>query len=328
MAACIDRPMKETADQARSTSDLSLSSRRSGTTVALFGEVLADVFPDRSVLGGAPFNVSRHLKAFGLNPVLITRTGNDVLRIKLLEAMADWGMETMGVQCDQNYPTGQVKVHFEGASHRFEILPEQAYDHIHATVARMVALSIHPELIYFGTLAQRQAASRRALKMVLGSVHAPAFFDVNLRAPWYAAQVLRRSLRQADTVKLNNEEMATLAEMFALPGDTLAGHARAFMQMFDIGQVLVTCGAEGAWLVERDGEMVHAKAQQRMVDVVDTVGAGDGFSAVFILGQLNQWPVAQTLSRAHEFAAAICTLRGAIPKHSDFYEPFLSAWQP
>jgi fructokinase len=319
--------MKETADTTRTNPDPSISSRRSGATVALFGEVLADVFPDRSVLGGAPFNVARHLKAFGLNPVLITRTGNDALRDELLATMAASGMETMGVQCDQHRPTGQVNVHFDAGSHRFEILPEQAYDHIHATVARMVALSIHPQLVYFGTLAQRHAASRSALKMLLNSISVPTFFDVNLRVPWYDAQILRRSLRQADTVKLNDEEMAILADLFALPGDTLAGHARAFMQTFDIGQVLVTCGAEGAWLVQRDGEEVSVKPPERAIEVVDTVGAGDGFSAVFILGKLRGWPLAQTLARAHEFAAAICTIRGAAPAHADFYQPFLQAWR-
>ncbi|GAB1235587.1 hypothetical protein UT5_19820 [Ferrigenium sp. UT5] len=233
----------------------------------------------------------------------------------------------MGVQLDPSYPTGQVKVHFEGGSHRFEILPEQAYDHIHASVARMVALSIHPKLVYFGTLAQRHPVSRSALKRVLNSIGAPTFFDVNLRPPWYDAQILRRSLRQADTVKLNNEELAILARLFALPGDTLDGYARAFMQTFDIGQVLVTCGAEGAWLVRRKGDTVRMQAHGEPVTVVDTVGAGDGFSAVFMLGKLRRWPVQQTLARAHAFAAAICTLRGAVTEDAAFYAPFLKAWQ-
>jgi fructokinase len=319
--------MKETAGQTRTILHPPQSSRRSGATVALFGEVLADVFPDRSVLGGAPFNVARHLKAFGLDPVLITRTGNDALRDELLQTMAASGMETLGVQCDPHYPTGQVKVHFEAGTHRFEILPEQAYDHIHAMVARMVALSIHPQLVYFGTLAQRHPVSRSALKMMLNNSSVPTFFDVNLRAPWYDAQILRRSLRQADTVKLNDEEMAILAESFALPGDTLTGHAHAFTQMFDIGQVLVTCGAEGAWLVRRDGEELSMQPDEAPITVVDTVGAGDAFSAVFILGKMRGWPAGLTLARAHGFAAAICTLRGAAPAHADFYQPFLSAWQ-
>lgn len=327
MAACINKPMKETEDKTPSILDHSSSSRRSGATVALFGEVLADVFPDRSVLGGAPFNVARHLKAFGLNPVLITRTGNDALRAELLETMAACGMETIGVQCDQSYPTGQVKVHFEGGTHRFEILPDQAYDHIHASVAHKVAMSIHPELVYFGTLAQRHAASRNALKTLLKHTRVPTFFDVNLRAPWYDAQILSDSLRQADTVKLNDDEMAIMADLFTLPGESLAERARSFIRMFGSGQVLVTCGAEGAWLVQRDGSETSMMPQGAPITVADTVGAGDGFSAVFMLGKLQGWPVGQTLARAHEFAAAICTIRGAAPAHSDFYEPFLRTWQ-
>jgi len=90
---------------------------------------------------------------------------------------------------------------------------------------------------------------------------------------------------------------------------------------------LVTCGAEGAWLVQREGGEVSMMPKGEPVAVVDTVGAGDGFSAVFIMGQLQGWPAEQTLARAHEFAAAICTQRGAIPEQADFYAPFLKAWR-
>jgi len=314
-------------DQAVKTRPLHSSSRRSGATVALFGEVLADVFPDRAVLGGAPFNVARHLKAFGLNPVLITRTGNDALREQLLQTMSACGMETLGVQSDPVYPTGQVMVHLDPAGHRFEILPDQAYDHIHASVARMVALSIHPALVYFGTLAQRHSVSRSALKMLLNSTRAPTFFDVNLRAPWYDAQVLRRSMKRADTVKLNEEEMAILADVFALPGDAPLGQAGALMQTFGMRRMLVTCGAAGAWLLEKDKEVVRVQSEEPAISIIDTVGAGDGFSAVFILGRLQRWPAALTLQRAHAFAAAVCTMRGAVPDDNDFYAPFLAEWQ-
>jgi len=314
-------------DQAVKTRPLHSSSRRSGATVALFGEVLADVFPDRAVLGGAPFNVARHLKAFGLNPVLITRTGNDALREQLLQTMSACGMETLGVQSDPVYPTGQVMVHLDPAGHRFEILPDRAYDHIHASVARMVALSIHPALVYFGTLAQRHSVSRSALKMLLNSTRAPTFFDVNLRAPWYDAQVLRRSMKRADTVKLNEEEMAILADVFALPGDAPLGQAGALMQTFGMRRMLVTCGAAGAWLLEKDKEVVRVQSEEPAISIIDTVGAGDGFSAVFILGRLQRWPAALTLQRAHAFAAAVCTMRGAVPDDNDFYAPFLAEWQ-
>ena len=145
-------------------------------TVVLFGEVLADVFPDRAVLGGAPFNVACHLQAFGLHPVLITRLGED----EVMNAMAQKGLDTLGVQFDKHYPTGQVRVHIEDGGHRFEILPTQAYDFIHPGVARLTLLSAHPALVYFGTLAQRHTVSRQALKNLLRGAQSARFLDINL----------------------------------------------------------------------------------------------------------------------------------------------------
>ncbi len=319
--------MQETADTGKALSTPSISSQRSGATVALFGEVLADVFPDRSVLGGAPFNVARHLRAFGLNPVLISRTGNDALRAELLATMTACGMETKGVQRDADHPTGQVQIHLENGTHRFEILPDQAYDHIDGDEALDVLRSIQPELIYFGSLAQRHAVSRSALQRLLDAGHTPTFFDVNLRAPWYDSATLTSSLQRAAMVKLNDEELGILTRQFGLPGDTLSSQAQAFLQAYGIEQLLVTCGAQGARLVPRAGAEVRVSPTGEAITVVDTVGAGDGFSAVFILGRLRSWPFAQTLDRAHEFAAAICGIRGAVPAQADFYVPFLEAWQ-
>ena len=137
-------------------------------TVVLFGEILVDVFPDRRVLGGAPFNVARHLQAFGLHPVLISRTGNDALRDELMAGMSDLGMDTGGVQSDPVHPTGQVLVHMDEGGHSFEILPEQAYDFIDARSADEIALASRPGLFYFGTLAQRHPVSCRALESLFG----------------------------------------------------------------------------------------------------------------------------------------------------------------
>lgn len=126
-------------------------------SVILFGEVLIDAFPDRLVLGGAPFNVARHLRAFGLHPTLISRTGNDEYRNIVLAAMAYFGMETLGVQCDPTHPTGKVRVHVGKEGHRFEILPDQAYDFINPTITRMVTLSAQADLV---TSARSPSATR------------------------------------------------------------------------------------------------------------------------------------------------------------------------
>lgn len=296
-------------------------------TVVLFGEVLADVFADRQVLGGAPFNVARHLRAFGLHPILISRTGNDTLREDLLEAMARFGMDSRGIQCDPAHPTGQVLVHMEPEGHRFEILPGQAYDFIHAGVARMVAMSVKPALIYFGTLAQRHATSRRALNVLLQTVKSMRMLDLNLRKPWYDAQTVHRSLERADRVKMNQDELALLGSMLHLPGGSPQAQAEALMDRFTLEQILVTCGAEGAWQICRDGRVARITGEGPPIRVVDTVGAGDGFAAVHILGEMCNWPAPLVLSRAHAFAAAICGIRGAVPAEQTFYAPFLEQWQ-
>lgn len=294
--------------------------------VLLFGEVLADMFPGKMVLGGAPFNVARHLKAFGRNPVLLSRVGNDGLGKDVLDTMLHNGMETAGMQFDKIHPTGQVKVHLENGGHRFEILPAQAYDFIHPAVARMVRLPLSPALVYFGTLAQRHEVSRRALSTLLRSTSAAKFLDINLRAPWYDEKTLRSSLQYADIVKLNAEELTVLAEMFGLADARPQDQVRQLINQFKLELVVVTCGAEGAWQIDRTGKLVEAGGNSQPSTVVDTVGAGDGFAAVCILGALRSWAPLKTLQRANQFAAAICGIRGAVPDQADFYEPFTREW--
>jgi fructokinase len=292
----------------------------------LFGEVLADIFPDRTVLGGAPFNVARHLQAFGQTPVLITRLGNDALRDKVIHVMSQNRMETLGLQRDKSHPTGRVQVHIENGGHRFEILPLQAYDFIHPGVVRLTALSVNPALVYFGTLAQRCESSRRALRTLLRSTEAAKFLDINLRSPWYDEKTLLDSLQQADIVKLNDEELAILSKVFKLQGGDPQECAQELIERFGLERILVTCGDAGAWLLNRNGKKTEAHARSTMTNMVDTVGAGDGFAAVFILGTLRGWSMAKTLERANTFAGAICGIRGAVPDHADFYKAFIAEW--
>jgi len=294
--------------------------------VVLFGEVLADVFPDESVLGGAPFNVARHLQAFDFHPVMISRTGNDLLRDELLREMDRLGMDTIGIQCDQNYPTGQVKVNLENGNHKFTILPDQAYDHIHAGIARMITMSIKPELVYFGTLAQRSMPSRLALDKFLSDSKCPHFFDINLRHPWYNKHTVRRSLMCSDIVKMNEDELEIVASYFKINASTPPLKAKALLDQFELQYLLVTCGEHGAWLINKQHEIYNAEPVALTQATVDTVGAGDAFSAVIITGLLNGWAMPVALQRANQFAAAICGIRGGAPQQHDFYIPFKQAW--
>ena len=292
--------------------------------IVLFGEILIDRFPDGEVLGGAPFNVARHLHAFGCIPVLITRVGQDAAGARLLQTLRDTGLTTHWVQLDSVYHTGVVEVKFTLAGHRFDILPEQAYDHIHPRLSRIAALAANPEWIYFGTLAQR-AGSHRALRHTLRAVHGHRFFDVNLRDPWIFPERIRWSLQHADVVKTNDAELARVAQLFGLEETTAEAQAHTLVREYNLRGILVTCGVAGAWWLEGSARAVRV-ASEPVANICDTVGAGDAFSAVFILGQLRGWDLTVTLQRAHGIAGAICQIRGAIPDHEDFYKPFTDKW--
>jgi fructokinase len=313
-----------TNQQSNLAEPIALQSHR--IAVVLFGEVLIDVFPDGNVLGGAPFNVARHLRALGLYPMLISRTGTDELRDQVIRTMSDFDMDTTGIQSDPLHPTGQVAVHIDEDQHHFEILDNQAYDFIHPAISRLVGMSVQPELIYFGTLAQRHGVSRRALNALLRSINRPSILDLNLRKPWYDTQILNRSLERADIVKMSNEELATLAKILRLRGTDEKSQAAALIRKYQLDRLLVTCGKRGAWLLDREGMQAEDNSSNDAVQVIDTVGAGDAFTAIFMVGTLLGWPTQRTLMRANRFASAICGIRGAIPQTQDFYSPFLREW--
>lgn len=303
----------------------------SAVNILLFGEVLVDCFPDREVPGGAPFNVAHHLlglgRGAGIVPVLVTRIGKDERGRCLLEAMQAAGLPIDGVQQDSLHLTGEVRITLDGgpAGHDFEIAPGQAWDFIHAGLARLAGLSNKPQWLYFGTLAQR-AASRAALRSLFRNTSARGFLDINLRDPWVDGDVLAWSLDKAEIVKLNEEELHRVAGMMGLGGDTPQALGESLAGVFGIDKLLVTQGEQGAWLLEASGAYLHTRTSAPITDVVDSVGAGDAFAAVFLLGLTQGWPMEQTLERAHRFAGQICRLRGAIPDTGDFYRPYVAEW--
>lgn len=292
--------------------------------VLLFGEILIDRFPDQEVLGGAPFNVAMHLYAFGCMPVLVSRIGQDNAGSRLLQTLENAGLPIHGVQLDSTHSTGTVEVHLTSDGHQFDILPDQAYDHIHPRLSRMTALAVNPELVYFGTLAQR-ANSHRALRHMLRAVGGKRFFDVNLRDPWVSAERLRWSLQHADIVKANDTELERIVELIDLEGTSPEEQVKGLVQRYQLDGLLITRGEAGSWWIDNFGEQT-VMGTDPVADIRDTVGAGDAFSAIFMLGLLHNWTIEVTLRRAQHFAGAICQIRGAVPEHDDFYRPFLEGW--
>jgi len=284
----------------------------------IFGEVLFDCFPDGSrILGGAPFNVAWHLAAFGAAPLFVSGVGDDPAGEEIRSAMADWGMDTGALGTDPNNPTGSVRIWMENGQHGFEIPEGQAYDHI-AVAANLPGTAA---LVYHGSLALRDPASRASLEAVIAATGAPVFLDANLREPWWDAASVQAMVARARWVKLNDDELDELQR----DGGDQAARARALLGRHGLEALFLTKGAAGAEAFTAAGAHAEVSPQPATV-VVDTVGAGDSFASVLVLGTISGWPLRQTLERAQEFASAVVGLRGATTRDRSLYQQFLDAW--
>jgi fructokinase len=267
------------------------------------------------VLGGAPFNVAWHLQAFGQAPLFVSRVGVDADGQAILDAMAGWGMSTAAIKRDARLPTGRVEVHLDGGQPSYDIVHPCAYDAIEAPG------QAPSRLLYHGSLALRDELSRNAFAALRGASSADCFLDVNLRTPWWEKARLLEWLDGADWVKLNDEELALL-------GPTGNSDAAAIEAMFErdrLKGLLVTYGADGAALLTEEDGLIMIRPESN-TPVVDTVGAGDAFAAVCVVGILCSWPRATMLERAQAFASEIVAQRGATRADRSLYAPFVTDW--
>lgn len=285
----------------------------------IFGEVLFDKFQDGSVvLGGAPFNVAWHLHAFGLSPLMISRIGNDPLGREIRSTMQEWGMDASGIQLDSAHPTGTVEVCIKDGEPAFDIVARRAYDYIDAGLLPPVSGT---GIVYHGSLVLREKTSRNALRKLKQLMSAPSFVDINLRPPWWTDAIIEEIIREAHWLKLNEQEL-----MYIIPGGkTLENRMYQLMDKYSLDYLVVTRGGDGAAAVTHAGEK-YSIGVDCPLSVVDTVGAGDAFSSVLILGQARGWPLSDTLRRAQQFASAIVCIRGAVEKGREFYYPFIEHW--
>ena len=286
--------------------------------LCVFGEVLFDIFPDGSqVLGGAPFNVAWHLQAFDQAPFFISRVGNDPEGIHIRKTMLDWGMDTLALQTDEALPTGIVKIELVNGEPGYDIVEPCAYDNIEP-----ISAIDGCDLLYHGSLALRNSISAAALKQLIQNKPALVFVDVNLRPPWWDSKTLDEILVNADWVKLNTDELHRLYPS----GLETKSHLTDFIHHYDLQGVVLTHGSEGAELLTSDNE--HFKVEPiANLDIKDTVGAGDAFASIIIFGLKNNWPLADTIERAQQFASAIVQNRGATVNDKNFYIDFLKTWE-
>ncbi|MEN8179438.1 MAG: carbohydrate kinase [Pseudomonadota bacterium] len=285
----------------------------------LFGEVLFDCFEDGSrVLGGAPFNVAWHLQAFGCAPLFISRVGDDPMGRQIRDTMQHWGMRTAGLQQDSAHHTGEVRVTLAAGQPSFDIIADRAFDHIHADALPPMQAA----LIYHGSLGLRLPESATSLEKLLHQHPAPIFLDVNLRPPWWDKDQMAKLLDRAQWVKINDDEL----ERLVVETGGLHEKAQRLMQNHDLTWVIVTRGEQGAFLLDEHGNLFETTPSPA-IEVVDTVGAGDAFAAVCILGLLQNWPAGLMMQWAQAFASLLVGQRGATIRDPAVYTKLIEQWQ-
>lgn len=295
-------------------------------SVAVLGEALVDEFHDGAVAGGAPFNVARSIAALGVETTFVSRIGAaDEPGRLVLDSARRYGLSEVGIQRDAQHATGRVSVVESAAGHRFVIHDDAAWDHIDADTARLAVEARGAGWVYFGSLAQRQPASRAALRGVVKRFKGPRLLDLNLRPDADARLLAAESLMLADWVKLNDEELAQLAGWYDAAAPHDAGRAAALMARFDLQRLVLTCGASGWRFYGPGGALLAHGGGVIQPRVIDTVGAGDAFTAMLLAGLALHRDLAATLSLANRYASFICGVRGPLPADPLALQPWRTA---
>ena len=287
--------------------------------VLVIGEILIDIFPDYERIGGAPFNFACHLKQMGFPVRFITRVGKDRYGERIIERLQETGFDLADAQIDPVHPTGTVRVELDADGVPcFHICEKVAYDYLDLS-AIAAGGNADPAMIYFGSLLQRTDAMQSQVQALLSAkgTQVFGFCDINMRPPHVNGQAVDESLRHADLLKLNEEELAAIQKMYAVPAseDDSLGWLR---ETFTIRTVALTRGSRGSRL--HQGETKIELSAERPPRIVDTVGAGDGFAAVLAAGLLRGYPLKETAMLATRFAARICGNPGAVPDDPSFYD--------
>ncbi len=276
------------------------------------GELLWDCFPGRRLPGGAPANVAFHAQQLGLAAAVVTRVGDDLLGRELLEFLHRQGLSTDLVQRDPVHGTGTVTIELSpSASASYEFLKDSAWDFLEVTPPLAAAFQ-QAQAVCFGTLGQRCETSRRTIQHCL-SLAAPEcllVYDINLRPPFYERSWIEQSLGYARLVKLNDEEVAVLGPLLEAGPLTSAEFSRWVLDRYPAELVCITRGSEGCLVISRT-ESCDLPGEK--VQVVDTVGAGDAFTAALIWSRLEGWELARSARFANRVGALVASRAGAMP---------------
>ena len=282
-------------------------------TIVGMGEVLWDMLPEGKQLGGAPANFAYHASQFGFDSRVISAVGDDRLGDEILESFDDKQLKYFIQRVP--YPTGTVQVQLdENGIPGYEIKEKVAWDNIPYT-ARLEALAGQTRAVCFGSLAQRNVVSRDTINRFLDAMPQTAdslvVFDVNLRQGFYTKEILCNSMKRCNILKINDEELVTVSRMFGYPGIDLQDKCWILLGKYNLRMLILTCGINGSY-VFTPGNVSFQPTPK--VEVADTVGAGDSFTAAFIASLLKGKSVAEAHALAVRTSAFVCTRKGAMPE--------------
>ena len=272
---------------------------KNNISIVSFGEILYDIFPDQSHLGGAPLNFSVHLHQLGTDVQLVSAVGNDTPGKQAIERVSAIGLDTSSIAL-LDTPTGKVTITLDEKmipSYIFD--NNSAYDHI----PEPENFKFDADLLCFGTLAQRNTDSRNTLKNLLEKFQGKVFCDVNLRQKFYSKELLFDSLNASNMVKVNEDELPEIAAFFDVEATS-----QALAEKFDLEMVIFTKGAAGCEIWYKGNNYCSPAPK---TTVISTVGAGDAFSAGFLASFLKDQNIPQAIQAANRKAAEVLALEGA-----------------
>lgn len=276
------------------------------------GEALWDVLPEGKKIGGAPANFAYHVSQFGLPGYVVSAVGEDALGKEILENLTSKGLTYLIPEVP--YPTGTVQVEIDQAGiPQYDIKENVAWDNIPYT-AHLQAIAENTKAVCFGSLAQRNIVSRTTINRFLDAMpklkDSLVVFDVNLRQGFYNKEILCNSMKRCNILKINDEELITISRMFGYPGIDLQDKCWILLGKYTLKMLILTCGINGSY-VFTPGNVSFQPTPK--VEVADTVGAGDSFTAAFIANILKGKSVAESHALAVQTSAFVCTRKGAMP---------------
>jgi len=274
------------------------------------GEILWDVLPTGKVLGGAPANFAYHISQLGFDGFAVSAIGNDELGEEIIENLRSKNMNFIIERVP--FPTGTVKVTLnEVGVPCYEICENVAWDNIPFT-EEMKKLACETRAVCFGSLAQRHPVSRETIHLFLDNVPEETLkiFDINLRQHFYSKELIDHSLKRCNILKINDEEIILLAQLFDWHEKSDIEICKKLLQIYPLEMIVLTKGTNGSCVVS---SLQISLKSTPLVEVADTVGAGDAFTAGFVAGILKGKSISEAHELAVEISAYVCTQHGAMP---------------